>query len=345
MAAYQALIVEDQRDLARMIGAGLETLAHPFRVLDVPSAEEALLIAGRQRLDLLLIDVNLPGISGLELFRRLKASQPDMKTIIITGITEPGLRAQVAEAGAEAFLFKPVGLVEILAAVERVLGLQPLAPAQDQEEKPPDLAGRLTDLRHELGAIAALILNERGETLIQAGELPPELQELTLPPALVAAHGAAEKISLLLRMWPSRSLHFYSGKTADLYLGPLGQSHMLLVANPPATEGLPLERVGPLLRAAVDDFLHILETLGLPAEPAPEIQEAPTPEEALEEAPEVAEPEFEATLEHATEFPIESDEVDAFWDPKGERVDTGTLRHDSLSYEQARKLGLTPEDD
>ena len=58
-------------------------------MVDVPSGEEALLVASRRPVDLLIADVRLPGISGLELMARVHKRNPELKTILITGLTDP----------------------------------------------------------------------------------------------------------------------------------------------------------------------------------------------------------------------------------------------------------------
>ena len=80
------LIADDQRDIRTMLKTGVETLGSEFSVLAVPSGEEAVLEIFMQKYDLLVTDVRLPGISGLEVMRRVRASHPELKVILITGV-------------------------------------------------------------------------------------------------------------------------------------------------------------------------------------------------------------------------------------------------------------------
>ena len=102
MKRYRVLVVDDQRDVRRVLRAGLESLGSHFQVTDVPSAEEALLVVAIQPVDLLIADVRLPGLSGLELRQRVLVNNPDLKMILITGATDPEIRRQVETAGADA---------------------------------------------------------------------------------------------------------------------------------------------------------------------------------------------------------------------------------------------------
>ncbi len=80
MGKQRILIVEDQRDVRRLLRAGLETLELDLEIIDVPSGEEALLLSTRQPFDVLVADVRLPGISGLELKKRAQIQQSGPKT-------------------------------------------------------------------------------------------------------------------------------------------------------------------------------------------------------------------------------------------------------------------------
>ncbi len=123
MNAYQILIVDDQKDIRRLLSGGLQTLGQEIQIIEVPSAEEAMLLAPRQRFDLIVTDVRLPGISGLDLVKRLKKFNPSLKIILMTGANDSQIRKQVEEAGTFAFFYKPIEMSDFLDAVERALGL------------------------------------------------------------------------------------------------------------------------------------------------------------------------------------------------------------------------------
>ena len=72
---------------------------------------------------LILSDINMPGMSGLELLPRAKALRPDVPVIMITAYGDAETRRKALENGAEALLTKPIDFAELRGAIETRLGL------------------------------------------------------------------------------------------------------------------------------------------------------------------------------------------------------------------------------
>src|SRR3972149_4798351 len=117
------LLVGDQRGIGRLRRPALQTLGHELDIIDAPSGQDALLEPSRRRIDLLVADYLLPGISGVEMMRKVRARNADLKVIFISGVTARKARAEMLGAGAVAIFDKPIPLADFLDAVERSLGL------------------------------------------------------------------------------------------------------------------------------------------------------------------------------------------------------------------------------
>ena len=94
------LIVDDNVRLARTVAAYMEMQG--FRAHPAHSAEEALLAAQQVRFDLVLLDINMPGMDGLEVCRRLIATAPGMRVLMVTGRDSPEDPLRAAAVGARA---------------------------------------------------------------------------------------------------------------------------------------------------------------------------------------------------------------------------------------------------
>jgi FixJ family two-component response regulator len=113
-------IVDDDEPLREALGSVLK--AAGFAIDTFPSAEEFLECPRRRNTSCLILDVRLPGMSGIELQRRLLDADTRLPIIFVTGHGDGSLRDLVMKAGAAGFLNKPVRsdtlLKEIRAALE-----------------------------------------------------------------------------------------------------------------------------------------------------------------------------------------------------------------------------------
>jgi FixJ family two-component response regulator len=334
------LIVDDQHEVRRMLRAGIETLDPEFQVLDLPSAEESLVVISMQPVDLLVTDIRLPGISGLELMQKIRKRNPGLKVIVITGLLDPDLLSQVKQAGAEAFFTKPIQMTAFLDAVGRTLGIQSLSEhlepsLQIKAQTALSLPERLSQLRNELDAVAVVLIDERGETLAQTGELPRGEIESLLVPALASVLSAGTRVAISLKKSVPENLLLFKGNRYNLCVANAGSSYALIVLVD--RSGQFPAQIPVVVDSAVQDLLSVL--------PQPLLSSLPTPPHAPKiEVPEEDLEDFEETLERISGNKIGADELDQFWENLAGNNLEATLGNASvLTYDQASKLGLTPE--
>src|SRR5512144_555776 len=95
------LLVDDQRDILRLLHSTLDTLkVKELEIVEAPSGEEALLEVGRRKIDLLVTDYLLPGMTGIELMHKMRVRTPDVRVILITGMSDRKARDEMLNAGA-----------------------------------------------------------------------------------------------------------------------------------------------------------------------------------------------------------------------------------------------------
>ena len=100
------LIVDDQLPF-RAVARTVIGLTAGFAVAaEAESGEDAVAVAAEQRPDLVLMDINLPGINGIEATRRIRAAQPDVAVILLSTYSETDLPADARDCGAIAYVHK-----------------------------------------------------------------------------------------------------------------------------------------------------------------------------------------------------------------------------------------------
>jgi two-component system, OmpR family, response regulator CpxR len=111
------LLVDDEREF-------VQTLSERLLMRDMGSAvaydgESALEVAREDEPDVMILDLKMPGIDGIEVLRRVKASQPDIEVIILTGHGSEADKQLCMQLGAFAYLQKPVDVEELSATIKR----------------------------------------------------------------------------------------------------------------------------------------------------------------------------------------------------------------------------------
>jgi DNA-binding response OmpR family regulator len=381
MAAKRILLVDDQREITRMLRTALETLGRGYTIVDVPSGEEAVLEIGRGGIDLLIADVRLPGMSGLDVAKRLRKASSKSAIIIITGQTSIPEEVETQRFGAAGYFAKPLRLDEFMTAVLNALGEKPperpveVAPVATQDA--PSIATRLSTLRRDLGANAVFLVDQEGKIVVRAGDVVRLDMDAVLT-HLMTAFSASMKVCRLLGGFIPSNVQFFDGDDFDIYSANVGQYFTLVIifdGDRGAGQMGPVMRYG---RQCADDLLNSLVMLGMadsepesmlsaattgplpsttPTRPAAAAASAPKaagpvrksapvmappPAPVLEVAgPPLTEAELKALDEAAKK--VSSQDASSFWDSLLTETEATDVRPDAISWEQAEKLGLVPK--
>ena len=108
----RALVVDDDRMLARTLAEILEL--EGWSVTQANSGTEAVNVAARQTFDIVLMDVRMPGMDGVDAFRAMKASHPDIKVILMTAYTAEDRIGEARREGVLRVLPKPIDVQKLL---------------------------------------------------------------------------------------------------------------------------------------------------------------------------------------------------------------------------------------
>ncbi len=355
------LLVDDQRDILRLLHSSLDTLKDvKLKVFESQSGEEALLESSRRKIDLLVTDYKLPGMTGVELMRKIRARHPEAKVILVSGMSERKARQEMINAGAFAIFDKPLSVADFLDAVERSLGFvktifaSVLKAEKETEERPVKLSELLTNFRQDVNADAVFLLNQSGFVQARAGKLRDESVETALISVLIALHQASLKIADYSHQKTLTSYHIFSGGDYDLLFIPVNPMYSLFVVGIGlAAEDHVLEMVGNLV-ALRGEVIKSLKSIGATGElrdatrnaaPAPISAATPVPtmrrmEKALQAAPS---PEMEALLKGAADKKVNQN-ADDFWNQAVEKHGSKPVNSEVISLEEARKLGLISGD-
>jgi len=172
MSSPRILIIEDEPDLLR--GLELNIKAEGYGVLTAASGDAGVRVALDERPDLVLLDIMLPGMSGLDVCRELRRKHFDAPIIMLTAKSEEVDRVVGLEIGADDYVTKPFGVRELLARIRVRLRRRGAAPEGDSVLRFDDVevdfdkceatrGGRRVDLTSKEYDVLRLLAKPRGD--------------------------------------------------------------------------------------------------------------------------------------------------------------------------------------
>ena len=135
MMAKTVLIVEDNALNMKLFHDLLE--AHGYAIIGTPNGLDAIGLARTHRPDLILMDIRLPDVSGLEVTKWIKAD-PELRAIPVIAVTAFAMKGdeeRILQGGCEAYLSKPISVAKFIETVHRFLGAAEPAP-ENVEDRP-----------------------------------------------------------------------------------------------------------------------------------------------------------------------------------------------------------------
>ena len=117
MKKLKILVVEDEGPLSFFVS---QTLGEEHYVTLARTGEEALEKFAPGEYDLIITDIKLPGISGLELLAKIQMQDPDIKSIVVTAYDSFETREKVKNLNADAFLPKPFTVQTLREAIKKI---------------------------------------------------------------------------------------------------------------------------------------------------------------------------------------------------------------------------------
>jgi excisionase family DNA binding protein len=114
------LVVDDEEAIRELMVTALASKTRA--VLTAGSGDEALEIVKRSDVDLVLLDLSMPGMNGVETFREIHSLRPALPVMIVTAYPDSDLMSKALEIGPFTMISKPVDLAQIQKTVDRIVG-------------------------------------------------------------------------------------------------------------------------------------------------------------------------------------------------------------------------------
>jgi len=112
----RVLVIDDEPAVQDLLQRVLANAGHQVAVVE--TAEAALIRLAKERYDVIVVDNNLPRMTGLELMSLVRDHHPELRAIMITAYNTPAVEARARALGVTSYVAKPFGIVTIVGAVD-----------------------------------------------------------------------------------------------------------------------------------------------------------------------------------------------------------------------------------
>lgn len=261
MTERRILVVDDEPKVAFFFQKNLEMVNSDYIVKAVNSGESALQELKNHTYDLMITDLRMPKMDGLELMRRVRQVSPQTQTILVTAygtqnVWEEAKRLQTFRA-----LSKPLKIPDLIAAVRQALSQTAtkssgiLALTGDNFER---LANRLEALQIDVGARTAVLADTTGRVLVRTGGV--EKLDLNATMALLGGTMAASsELAKQLNYAQPVHLSYFEGPPYDLYATNVGEHFFLTLVYDRRKEASRIGLVWLYTQRALSEITTLLE--------------------------------------------------------------------------------------
>ena len=172
----KVLIVDDQRSIRLTLSAILESRG--CDMTEVEDGYRAIDAAGESSFDLVLMDIKMPGIDGVQTFREIKKISPGSLVVMMTGYAVQDLVDTAMEEGALSVIYKPFEMEEVFKLVDAISKSVKILVVDDNTLVRESLSGILSSHGHE---VVSASRGEEALEIVRDGSFDLALMDLNLP--------------------------------------------------------------------------------------------------------------------------------------------------------------------
>lgn len=254
--AGSVLVVDDAPQICKALSDVLT--ASGYIVRTAPSGERALQIMESSEFDLIITDLKMSGMSGMDLIARVKERAPHLSIVILSGYGDMDDVIKAMRVGITDYLKKPFSIDEVLDVVKREVkksqaraaAVTPAAPSTSAGARPearlarvyifsrPDLDKievSLSKLRAQTAAESVLLLEEAGYVIAAKG-MVADTDVQALSSLIVGGRSMSNQLATLLGEGDGFAMNYLEGQRVSVYTTGLGQGLFLVIVVPKGTK-------------------------------------------------------------------------------------------------------------
>jgi DNA-binding NtrC family response regulator len=225
------LIVDDDEKLATLLQEGLRALGEGYDVVTAGGTDEALAKVSKRPFDLVITDLMMPEVDGLQLLEALKVINPSMVTVAMTAFDSGEIRAKAESFGVYRYLAKPFSVQEfrqcVMDALQEAEQTQEVTAFSEEQLKAIDR--NLSSLRTSVRAHSVALIDAAGK-IISFQSVQRNLDMTSLCNALIMGNAAVvAEVASLLGGWPVCRLSYHEGNDYNVCVYTLNEDFSMVI--------------------------------------------------------------------------------------------------------------------
>lgn len=256
----RVLIVDDEEKVVFFLRESLEELGQDFTIGTARSAEEALEKIDTHPYDLVISDLRMPGLDGLQLLERVKERHPNTRFILMTAYGSDEVETRAHSLQVYDYITKPFHVSDLLRIARHAL--TEMAADADSDTALPDeqmeaINRPLSNLRFEVSAQCVVLADMKGQVVSEVG-ITQGLEIGTLIPLVADGLTTASGIAQYLQDKETFNLNVYEGKKYDIYSTGVSDKLFLTLVFDRRKQASRIGMVWLYVKRTIEELLRIL---------------------------------------------------------------------------------------
>jgi CheY-like chemotaxis protein len=260
MATSRILIVDDEPRVAFFLSKALEHVSKEYQIDIAHSGEEAKEKLARTSVDLIVTDLKMPGMSGIDLMRWVRTAYPATRTILITAYGNDEVEAETRRLDAYRYITKPFNLNDFAQVVRDAL--QDGAVSQPglvilSDESFEAITKELESLCHDVGAQCIFLSDMLGQRLVEVG-ITDGFDASALLSLIAGGFATAGELARQFGTGEAANLNYHQGTRYEIYSATIGDNLFMAMLYERRVQASRIGIVWLYTHRAIDRLLAIL---------------------------------------------------------------------------------------
>jgi DNA-binding response OmpR family regulator len=259
------LVVDDEQKVGFFLSRSLTMMSDRYQVETAESGEQALTILKDESIDLMITDLRMPGISGLDLIRWIHSSSPGTRVVLITAYGNERIETQAKQLDVYRYLRKPFNLDDFTEVVQGALseGASSVpGMLAFSEERFEAITARIEALRKDINAQCIYLADMQGQRLSALGNTE-SLDDTLLLTLLAGGFATSSELARQFGSGDSVNLNFHESSRYDIYSANVGDTLIIAIVYDRRVQKSRIGMVWLYTRRAIEDLNALTADAGI----------------------------------------------------------------------------------